>query len=175
MVSRKDSPGYFDGMERAQPGEPVFTLRGNDALAASLVSLWCERRREAILAASFSDERRAIELIQVQEAEEIGWAMNDWRKGIVDSEETPKPQIVTYSGNELDATELEAKIRHDALKGAASTLHNALAEVSDTAVLLDTLNLPGAGMRLREAVATIKTIAEIVQPKRASYAHRHAD
>src|SRR5690242_3716275 len=108
MVSTKDSPGAFDGMERAAPGEPVFTLRAHDRLSTELVLEWCARKRELILAdRAIGDGKRALELIQVRDAEEIAWAMADWRDGrpTEDEPEKPKSAPVTYSGNELDAEE----------------------------------------------------------------------
>lgn len=44
-MSTKDAPGPFDGMARALPGEPVFTLRAHDPLAPGLVLEWVDRRR----------------------------------------------------------------------------------------------------------------------------------
>jgi hypothetical protein len=172
MVSTKDQPGAFDGMERAQPGEPVFTLRAHDVSSTELVLEWCARRRERIMAANLSDEKRAIELIQVRDAEEIAWAMDDWRKGRKDVPAEVPSVSRSYAGNEMDESELEAKIKHDALKGAAGVLHNAVAEVTDIALLLRTMDKAGEALSLDNAVTLIKAIADAVQPKRASYAHK---
>lgn len=89
MVSTKESPGAFDGMERAQPGEPVFTLRAHDPLAAALVHEWVSRKRDLILKSDLTEEKRKIELIQCREAEEIAFAMRDWHDGLSPSPVEP--------------------------------------------------------------------------------------
>lgn len=45
-MSTKMEPGPFDGMAKAAPDEPVFTLRAHDPLAPGLVHEWVRLRRE---------------------------------------------------------------------------------------------------------------------------------
>lgn len=84
-MSTKEAPGPFDGMERARPGEPVFTLRAHDPLAPGLVHEWVDRRRKAIREAfgreEITEAKRELELLQCREAEELAWSMEAWRKG----------------------------------------------------------------------------------------------
>ena len=93
-MSTKEEPGPFDGLERAEPDEPVFTLRAHDAFAAPLVHEWVRLRREWIIRADLSPEKEELELIQCREAEEIAWRMVDWRNGTTakpPEAEAPKP------------------------------------------------------------------------------------
>lgn len=174
MVSTKEQPGAFDGMQRAEPDEPVFTLRAHDRLSTELVLEWANRRRELILASDMPDGKRALELIQVRDAEEIAWAMQDWREGRKDDPaETPAQSApVSYSGHQMTDEEMAAKVRHDALKGAASILHNAVAEIKDVADTLIALGFQNQGASLDDAIAIVRDVAHTVQPKRASYAHK---
>lgn len=122
------------------------------------------------MAADFSDERRAIELIQVTEAEEIGWAMDDWRKGIKDQAALPVV-AQSYSGNVMSADELAAKVKFDAVKSACRIMHNAVAELTDIIPVIaaerDEIDLGD----FQAAIGTVKSLAEIITPKRASYSH----
>lgn len=173
MTSTKAEPGPFDGFERAEPDEPIFTLRSADSLAADLVMLWCEQRRAAILAANFSDERRTAELIQVREAEEISFAMTEWRKGHSSVEPVVEEQPKRYSGSVMDADELAAKAKFDALKGAAQKLRNAAAEIVEAHDALGGSDVGASTLlEMTEAAETVNFLAAEVQPKRASYSHR---
>lgn len=82
-MSTKTEPGPFDGMARAEPDEPVFTLRAHDPLAPGLVHEWVDRRRKAIREAftrgEMSEAKRELELIQCKEAEELAWSMAQGR------------------------------------------------------------------------------------------------
>ena len=124
-MSTKTEPGPFDGLERAQPDEPVFTLRAHDVLAAPLVHEWVRRRREAIIKGDLPPEKEELELIQCREAEEVAFAMVDWRNGVdsvkPDAEEKPEANPL-YSGHTSSAEELAAKERHDVVKGASNAL-----------------------------------------------------
>src|SRR5580658_11150662 len=113
MVSTPQQPGPFDGLEKAQPDEPIFTLLARDALAPSLVHEWVKRRREAIIARDGDKpEKRRADLIQTREAEEIAWAMVEWAKGYTEViEEEKAPQA--YSGHMTSADELAAKKQFD--------------------------------------------------------------
>lgn len=169
-MSTKEQPGAFDGMERAEPDEPVFTLRAHDALAAPLVHEWVRRRREAINTADLPDDKRELELIQCREAEEIAWRMVDWRAGVSDAPaEAPTAKPLAYSGHASSAEELAAKRRYDTVKAATSVLHNAIGEVTDAAATLEPYGFAVERAVVLEAAGDLKAVAAHMQPKRASY------
>jgi hypothetical protein len=172
MVSTKESPGAFDGMERAEPGEPVFTLRAHDPLAAALVHEWVSRKRDLILKGDLTEEKRNIELIQCREAEEIAFAMRDWHDGLSptpdDPEDHPEP-VKAYSGNVRDPAEAIAKERHDAHKGAATRLHNSAAEISDAAEMLEPYGWAAERAEITGLRDRLTALGIDVAPKRASY------
>lgn len=101
MVSTKENPGAFDGMERAAPNEPIFTLRAHDPLAADLVHEWVSRKRTMINHSNMTDEKRKIELVQCREAEEIAWAMSSWGKAHDEAEADNSEPVKSYSGIDL--------------------------------------------------------------------------
>lgn len=170
-MSTKEIPGPFDGLERALPDEPVFTLRAKDPLAIQLVREWVFQRRQAIVHGDLPDEKRELELIQAREAEMIAEAMEDWRTG---HQEVVAKKVDTYSGNTMGADELAAKHRFDTIKHVAERLNNSVSEVTDAAMTLETLDegYAATAATLLSAAEDIKQIAYEVQPKRASYAHR---
>lgn len=175
-MSTKTEPGPFDGMARAEPDEPVFTLRAHDPLAPGLVHEWVRLRREEIgrahAAGEINDAKRELELIQCREAEEIAWSMKDWRTGmapIVVEEKAEKP--AAYSGHASSEEELAAKARYDAIKAAGSLLNNAIAGITDAA----TDHLAPHGFPHERAVILtvadrLKAVSSHIAPKRASYA-----
>ena len=170
-MSTKEEPGPFDGMERAQPGEPVFTLRAHDVLAAPLVHEWVRRRREAIIAGDLPDDKRELELIQCREAEEIAWSMVNWRAGTAETPAEPveKAKPTAYSGHASSAEELAAKRRYDTVKAATGVLHNALSEVTDAAATLEPYGFAVERAVILEAAGDLKAVASHIAPKRASY------
>lgn len=172
-MSTKEQPGPFDGLERAAPDEPVFTLRAHDVLAAPLVREWVDRRRKAILHGNLPADKERVELIQAREAEEIAEAMEEWRSGRPAEEEThaPTPQV-SYNGNETDADELAAKRQFDTIKAAARKLDNSVAEITEAAEMLREYGFDHEVEALLQYAELVKEIAAGVTPKRASYAHR---
>lgn len=171
-MSTKTEPGPFDGLERAQPDEPVFTLRAHDVLAAPLVHEWVRRRREAIIKGDLSPEKEELELIQCREAEEVAFAMVDWRKGVDSTKPDPEEKTKAnplYSGHTSSAEELAAKARHDVVKGASSALHNALSEVTDAAASLEQYGYAAERGVILRAADWLKAVANHIAPKRASY------
>jgi hypothetical protein len=173
MTSTKAEPGPFDGLERAEPDEPVFPLRAHDALAAGLVHLWVRQRRESIekaaAAGEITEEKRLLELEQAREAEEIAWAMEDWRSG-----QTPAPVATakaTYSGRPDTAEEIAARNRHVALREAARRIDNGVADAVEASEAIAPYGFDDVRMHIAADVASLKDLAELIRPKRASYAH----
>jgi hypothetical protein len=178
-MSTKEMPGPFDGMARAEPDEPVFTLRAHDPLAPGLVHEWVDRRRKAIREAfgreEITEAKRELELLQCREAEELAWSMEAWRKGEIGKlaealEERAAPPAA-YSGHTASDEELAAKVRYDAIKAAGSLLSNAIAGITDAA----TDHLAPHGFQHERAVILtvadrLKAVASHIAPRRASYA-----
>lgn len=165
MTSTKEHPGPFDGLEHAAPDEPVFTLRAGDHLSDQTVHYWVGLRRQHI---PTDEKRRDGYLVQTREAEEIAWAMADWRKG---QTKAPIPVEVVQpqrsSRLAMDADELAAKAKFDQVVRACQLLRNAAADVTESSELLG-----ASSASLRAIVDAINIIADLHQPKRASYAHR---
>jgi hypothetical protein len=176
-MSTKEEPGPFDGLEAAEPGEPVFTLRAHDPLAARGVRLWCWMKRKIVLRdRSLTDEERAGKLIKIREAEKIAENMEEWRTGQADLV-VPEAKEERYSGHTSSPEEIEAKRRFDIIKHAAERLHNAVAEVADAARALEELDAErycSPAERLLSLSDDLKDLAMDIQPKRASYAARVA-
>lgn len=173
-MSTKQEPGPFDGMARARPDEPVFTLRAHDPLAAALVHQWVAQRRAAIRLADLSPEKEELELLQCREAEELAWSMEAWRKGeigkLAEALEEGAAPPAAYSGHTASDEELAAKVRYDAIKAAGSLLSNAIAGITDAA----TDHLAPHGFQHERAVILtvadrLKAVSSHIAPKRASY------
>lgn len=177
-MSTKTEPGPFDGMARAEPDEPVFTLRAHDPLAPGLVHEWVDRRRKVIREAFAREEiteaKRELELLQCSEAEELAWSMEAWRKGeigkLAEALEEGAAPPAAYSGHTASDEELAAKVRYDAIKAAGSLLSNAIAGITDAA----TDHLAPHGFPHERAVILtvadrLKAVSSHIAPKRASY------
>lgn len=178
-MSTKAEPGPFDGMAKAAPDEPVFTLRAHDPLAPVLVHEWVDRRRKVIREAFVREEitaaKRELELLQCTEAEELAWSMDAWRKGEIgklaaslDVEEALP--VSTYSGHTSSEEERAAKACYDAIKSACQFINNAVAGITDAAT--DHL-APHGFLHERAVLLTVadrlKAVSAHIAPKRASY------
>lgn len=178
-MSTKDAPGPFDGMARALPGEPVFTLRAHDPLAPALVLEWVDRRRKAIREAhgreEITDAKRELELIQCKEAEELAWSMEAWRKGELAERAAELEAVVVkvpanYSGHVHTDEELAAKRRYDAIRTAGALMQNARTALADAAnIVMPPLGLVPERALLLYVVGVVGKIADHLKPKRASY------
>lgn len=177
-MSTKDLPGPFDGMERARPGEPVFTLRAHDALASVLVHEWVSRRRKIIREAAergeLTEAKRELELIQCREAEELAWSMEAWRKGEiaerVEELEEPAAKPAAYSGHASSEEEIAARDRYNRVLGAVRLLDNANAALVEAANdYMADLGLYAEGGAVLAYAERVKAISAHIAPKRASY------
>jgi hypothetical protein len=89
-MGTKNNPGKYDCYAKADPDEPLFTLRGKDVSAPYLVEIWTAvrqgRYRPAMeaLAAMFRDPRVIAltggECEKFDEALACAGAMREWRK-----------------------------------------------------------------------------------------------
>jgi hypothetical protein len=108
-----DRPGEFDALEKARPGELIFTLLERDPCAPAVISFWCELRRKLALDIADEDKRRQ-ELRQITEAELIGMSMLERQKGHQPGAEAPLERPATYSGLTVERTaadEIMPKLR----------------------------------------------------------------
>jgi hypothetical protein len=77
----------FDPLADLAPDEPRFVIRGRDPIAQRVIAFWAHETRNRAISrfASSSDERDAAKLAgklrQCAEAEEVGFAMDEWAKG----------------------------------------------------------------------------------------------
>lgn len=168
-MSTKEEPGPFDGLERAEPDEPIFTLRAKDPHAAPLVHQWVRERREWMLTADLSDEKRELELTQIREAEEIAWEMEEWRSGF--EAHQPAEKTTNYSGIVTTEQELAAKAKFDARLNAARRIDNSVAELTDASESISAYGFDEVRVTVAANVANLKLASEAVRPKRRSYAH----
>jgi len=178
-MSTKSEPGPFDGMAKAAPDEPVFTLRAHDPLAPWLVKAWVWQRRQFILLqhhkGEITDAKRAVELLQCKEAEEIAWAMERWHLQEEEAGDAPpateRDRARTMMGATLTSEEeLAARARYEAIKRAGAILGNAIAGVHEVATeVLAPLGLETERAVLLLSHERIKAVAAHIAPKRASY------
>ena len=70
-MGTKNNPGKYDCYSRAEPDEPIFTLRGSDPFAPQLVRLWAFMRR-VLIGVDIDDEKGL-------EAKDVADAMERWR------------------------------------------------------------------------------------------------
>jgi uncharacterized protein YbaA (DUF1428 family) len=168
-VSTKGNPGMFDGMQRAQDGEPVFTLRAHDPLAAPLVKEWVRLRRVEIQrahgAGEITDEKRALELAQCRDAEEIAFNMDTWREGEAQVVNAPKAATKGYTGMVRAADELEAERLWQARKRLHKEACNAVAEVNEACEALAKWGFGTARTLAAEGVDKLRAAAEVVNPE----------
>jgi hypothetical protein len=132
-IATKEHPAPLDAFETAKPDEPLFTLQGGDPLAAPLVQLWAMAARcraglipadkfltkdtlngltnAAIRHSVAGDERERDNLkVRATAAEEVSWAMDDYRNGHVGTD-VPTEAADTHL-SELQRIDLyELKVR----------------------------------------------------------------
>lgn len=168
LVSTKGEPGPFDGFQKAEDGEPIFTLIGRDPDAPACVQLWVDRRRERASKLDAADPKRAAELLQISAAERIGWAMDEYRNAWPE----PESDRAYYSGVAPDKEAKEEIDRAKAIKSAHSKLHNALAEANDQLEILKRLGGIDrlALIHLAGGVSLLRSAADEISPKRKNFA-----
>lgn len=178
MTSTKENPGPFDGLERAEPDEPVFPLRAHDPLAADLVRQWIDRKRQMMVSqfheGQIDEEKYRLEMIQCAEADEIAMAMDDWREGRSDEPapvevEPEKKQEPKYSGHEDTQEEIEARDQYLLIKAASTQLRNAVGEVTFACEKLASYGFQPERAICLAMRSGLNNVASHIEPKRASY------
>lgn len=170
-MSTKAEPGAFDGMEKAEPNEPVFTLRAHDPLASKLVLEWVEQKRQLIRASDMKPAKKKLELQQCVEAEEIAWAMKNWHDGVEDVEADldDEKKAEGYSGHQDTDAEIAARKQYRTIKGAVSKMNNFVGEITDAADFLAEYGFGPERAIILLSVERVKSVSAFIAPKRASY------
>lgn len=187
-VSTKDTPGDYDAIETAKPGEPLFPLQGGDQLAPRTVQFWADFARataHAILQGAKvrvgltqfetvdarddyepteADKRLADKLLRkATSAEQVGWVMQAYQRG--DIEQNAYVDDTLAEQLEVDAADRAAQRK--ARIAMASALNNAVGISFEVAEGLSKLRvLPMTEAKIREAVEALKEAAEEVEPRR---------
>lgn len=120
MISTKEHPSPFDGMEKAAPDEPVFTLIARDPDAPDTVRHWAYIRRKRIssdiidLGSAEVPEDLLNDLRRCLEAEDIAEEMDAWSKGGHAEElvarAVPYNGLQTISDRDVAIAQLKEKI-----------------------------------------------------------------
>lgn len=160
VISTKDRPGTYDGLETAKPGEIVFTLQGGDPFAPGAVQCWADLARAAGIAEQNEEAARKL-LKKASAAEMVAWAMRAQQRG--EPQEAPEGKRARY----VEPTTPEAADIATVLAHGAARLQNALAESLVIAESLAKLHRhPDAEVNIREAVALLKDAALEIEPRR---------
>lgn len=160
IISTKETPGDYDALETAKPGEPIFTLQGGDPLAPPCITLWSELCRHAALAESDDAKREAL-LKKATAAEAVAWAFDDYRKGV-----QPDPVAPTNAQGIPDSAE---DLHSADMVRLARVLHNAIAEANNVAEALSNNPIPGyehLALCIELACGTLRSAAFDIEPRR---------
>jgi len=134
----KLDPSPLDAYATAEPNEPIFTLQGGDVLAGPLVIMWARLARarcglgfEPIATFDWLHDivkNHQVEkqgeianlLFRATEAEQVAWAMGNYRKGHA------------FEEAEAAVPKVEARLDlHDYRIHCASRISNAFSEMAD--------------------------------------------
>lgn len=162
-----DRPGEFDALEKARPGELIFTLLERDPCAPAVISFWCELRRKLELEIP-DEEKRRQELRQITEAELIGMSMLERQKGHQPGAEAPLERPATYSGLTVERTaadEILPKLRAE-ISEADYHLANGL-ELAEKALIQSVLDKQAAS-EIQYCAIMIHKVALWLSPHRAA-------
>ena len=75
-MGTKNDPGKLDCFNKADPDEPIFTLRAKDPLAPTVVRIWAELHELV----NVGDTLQASCDEKVHEALQVSQAMRYWKK-----------------------------------------------------------------------------------------------
>lgn len=163
-VNTIEQPGEFDVLLKLKPGQPYFTLVGGDPIAEAMTLVWAIRNRSlALHDDTLSEKDRERELRKSSQAEDIAWAMKDYRTGQKRPPVDTGPKTVHISNlpEETKARDAEQRTRAD----FARRCHNAIGELTDGIEELDPID----GLSASETsllLEELRRIADVVSPKR---------
>lgn len=163
LISTKERAGEYDAIATAKPDEPLFPLQGGDRFAPKCVLLWAQQAREHAVTLPEGDARERL-LAKATSAEEVAWAMQDYRLGQVDAAlAQPKPAPASYNGVAHDGERDAIALR----SATADRIYNAIAELSDAGDALAAMGgFAASEMKLRDAVIGAGTAVKLVEPRR---------
>lgn len=157
-MSTKISPGPFDAFDKAEIGEPIFTLIGRDPCAPATITEWARLRRNRAIRLWGESQRRSdkvlldAEMKQCAEAEELALEFGDYRSGAEEIEGKPSTyQEVRRTKEELDQAEA-TKRRGEACRHLREAAYH-LAEARAALHLADAIDPGGfydTSMKLAE-------------------------
>lgn len=161
-VATKDRAGEYDAIETLKPGEPVFPLQGGDPFAAKCVVLWAQLAREHALS-ELDGEARAALLDKATSAENVAWAMDEYRRGEVAAPVAAEDAPKAYSGVARDPERDAIALR----SAACDRIYDGVAQLSDAA---DAVKAMGgffdAETMLRDAVTFAGVAVRDVEPRK---------
>jgi len=170
----KLDPSPLDAYVTAEPNEPVFTLQGGDVLAGPLVIMWARLARarcglgfEPIATFDWLHDivkNHQVEkqgeisdlLFRATEAEQVAWAMGNYRKGHA------------FEETEAAVPKVEARLDlHDYLIHAASRISNAFSELADMIEPLEKLGITNAEIipALKNEILALRLLYNVVEPR----------
>jgi len=163
-VSTKDRPGEYDAFETAKPDEPIFGLQGGDPLAALTVMFWAWKARQFARKLGRKKDREHL-LRKASAAEEVAWAMRDYRNG----QAVVPGERVSYSEDAAPVSVEQAnaaKVR-GALIESVGHLRNAVGIAKEVEEALGKLRLhkPERDAILK-AIEQLQAVAAAIEPRR---------
>lgn len=123
MTSTAETPGPYDALEKARPGEPLFPLMGRDPHAPATILHWVDLRRKDALELTDPEDRRA-ELLKLTDAEMVACDMRRYRKD-EPAHDTTARQRASYNGTVHDADHMDEVARKAAIANHLAQLREA--------------------------------------------------
>lgn len=168
MASTPATPGAYDALEKAAPGEPMFPLLARDPCAPATVTEWCRLRRNMALHEwgesqnPRDKELLAAELRQCANAEAVALEMGDWRKEHVAVEGVRASYQPVIKSADEQAMAAKRHRRDHMLKSLREAAYH-LCEAKDAAV---DLMLLGTSTLLESMEASANRQANALQEQR---------
>jgi hypothetical protein len=165
-VSTKTTPSPFDGLAKAEPDEPIFTLVGRDPDAPEAITHWVDTRRRRLLTGDPVDPAvLRLELVQLTEAEMVAFEFKRWRLGHAD-EDTKSTKRASYNAIERTTEQLDALAKAETLSVIDRHLREAAYHAQLAFELLQSIQSNSAPMAamVRDAA---NEICEELRPKRS--------
>lgn len=163
-INTLEQPGEFDVLHRLRPNEPYLALVGRDPKAPPLILTWAWAQREWAMTLPEGDYREK-QLRKATQAEQIAWAMDEYREGIAASEAAAAAPEKPYSGVQLDEATIERSRQHTARVHAAQIASRAFSELNDEADVIER-NDPELADAIRAEVDRLRAFHEIIALKR---------
>lgn len=162
VISTRDKPGIYDGLESAKPGEPLFTVQGGDPFGPATVLHWVALVRRAAM--DDRDDKKAEAMLRKATAAEfVAWAMRSYQRGEV--------EVVGTRASYQDRVDTPTEDQSDraALIRVAGLLHNSIAVATDAVEVLAKARLhPEEEVKTRDAIELLREAAFGIEPRRGN-------